>query len=404
MPQPAAASTALTLSRACFVCALTSPGPMSFPARSSPTCPATTTSSPAGAVMPWEYMPSAGEVTALGGMRLSEPDVRELDRLAVDAAGGRGNPARELAGLGHRVHETLHVGLVLLGGQPLAAPGIPLRLADHVAVRRHARFREHTDGPVEAAVRQGQLEVDAVLANHLVPPRHAAGAVRHVVVAQSLVQGDEGRLLAHDDAVAVELGDLIGGGLELMIVLFLGLLEAPLETGRVKIGGVGGDLRAEEVEGDRAVEVQIPLDGRQVDPSVLPDVVRLVLPHQFARALDDTHDARLAHEHVVGFLGEHEATRARERIEAALGQARQLVLAVAIGEEAEHEVGEPVRGLLVEGAEDARLVAVPRAALQQGLRLLPPVATEVRVEEVDHGPEVPSLLHVDLEQVAQVVE
>src|SRR5215468_9704817 len=121
MPQPAAASTALTLSRACFVCAPTSPGPMSFPARSSPTCPATTTSSPAGAVMPWEYSPSAGpssfEVTALGGMRLSEPDVRELDRLAVDAAGRRGNPARELAGLGHRVHETLHVGLVLLGGQ-----------------------------------------------------------------------------------------------------------------------------------------------------------------------------------------------------------------------------------------------------------------------------------------------
>src|SRR5215831_8705061 len=255
MPQPAAASTALTLSRACFVCALTSPGPMSFPARSSPTCPATTTSSPAGAVMPWEYMPSAGEVTALGGMRLSEPDVRELDRLAVDAAGRRGNPARELAGLGHRVHETLHVGLVLLGGQPLAAPGIPLRLADHAAVRRHARFREHADGPVEAAVRQGQLEVDAVLANHLVPPRHAARAVRHVVVAQPLVQGDESRLLAHDDAVAVELGDLIGGGLELMIVLFLGLLEAPLETGGVKIGGVGGDLRAEEVEGDRAVEV-----------------------------------------------------------------------------------------------------------------------------------------------------
>src|SRR5215470_10827361 len=144
MPQPAAASTALTLSRACFVCAPTSPGPMSFPA---------------GAVMPWEYMPSAGpssfEVTALGGMRLSEPDVRELDRLAVDAAGRRGNPARELAGLGHRVHETLHVGLVLLGGQPLAAPGIPLRLADHAAVRRHARFREHADGPVEAAVRQG---------------------------------------------------------------------------------------------------------------------------------------------------------------------------------------------------------------------------------------------------------
>src|SRR5215467_11341073 len=165
IPEPAAASTDRTFSKACFVCATTSPRPTTLPAPSVPTCPATTTSSPAGAVMPWEYMPSAGpssfEVTALGGMRLSEPDILVVDGLAVDAAGGRSNPARELAGLGHRVHETLHVGLVLLRGQPLPAPGIPLRLADHAAVRRHARLRKHADGPMEAAVRQGQLEVDA---------------------------------------------------------------------------------------------------------------------------------------------------------------------------------------------------------------------------------------------------
>src|SRR5215468_11327365 len=111
MPQPAAASTALTLSRACFVCAPTSPGPMSFPARSSPTCPATTTSSPAGAVMPWEYMPSAGpssfEVTALGGMRLSEPDILVVDGLAVDAAGRRSNPASEHVVVDGSENETL---------------------------------------------------------------------------------------------------------------------------------------------------------------------------------------------------------------------------------------------------------------------------------------------------------
>src|SRR5262245_11232447 len=227
---------------------------------------------------------------------------------------------------------------------------------------------------------------------------------RATPVAQSLVQGDEGRLLAHHDPVAVESGDLIGGGLELVVVLLLGLLEAPLEPGGVEVGGVGGDLRAEEVEGDRAVEVQVPLDGAQIDPAVLPEVVRLVLAHQLAGALDDAHDARLPHEHVVRFLGEHEATGARERIEAALGQARELILAVAVGEEAEHEVGEPVRRLLVEGAEDARLVAVSRAALEQRLRFLTPVAAKVGVAEVDHGPEVPSLLHVDLEQVTKVIE
>ena len=112
----------------------------------------------------------------------------------------------------------------------------------------------------------------------------------------------------------------------------------------------------------------------------------------------------LAHEHVVRLLGQHEAAGARERVEAALREARELVLAVAVGEEAEHEERQPVRGLLVEGAEDARLVGVAGAALQQRLRLLAAVAAEVGVEQVDHGPEVPALLDVDLEEVAQVVE
>src|SRR5215467_10773295 len=147
IPVPAAVSTERTFSKACFVCATTSPRPTTLPARSVPTCPATTTSSPAGAVMPWEYMPSAGpssfDVTGFGGMaRLAEPDVLEVDGLAVDPPGGRSDPARECPGLGHGVHEALHEGLVLLGGQPLAVSRIPLRLADHAAVRRHLCLRE----------------------------------------------------------------------------------------------------------------------------------------------------------------------------------------------------------------------------------------------------------------------
>ncbi len=82
----------------------------------------------------------------------------------------------------------------------------------------------------------------------------------------------------------------------------------------------------------------------------------------------------------------------------------QLVLAVAVGEVREHEEREPVGRPLVERAEDARLVAIPRSPLEQRLGLLPAVAAEVGVEEVDHRPEVPALLHVHLEQVAEVVE
>ena len=52
---------------------------------------------------------------------------------------------------------------------------------------------------------------------------------------------------------------------------------------------------------------------------------------------DDADDAGLADEHVVGFLGQHEAAGAGQRIEARLRQRLELILAVAVGEEREHE-------------------------------------------------------------------
>ena len=106
----------------------------------------------------------------------------------------------------------------------------------------------------------------------------------------------------------------------------------------------------------------------------------------------------------MGFLGQHEARRARQRVEARLRQAFQLHLAVAIGEEGEHEERQPVRRLLVEGAEHARLVDIARAALQQALGLLAAVLAEIFVQQVDHGPEMAAFLDVDLEEVAHVVE
>ena len=82
----------------------------------------------------------------------------------------------------------------------------------------------------------------------------------------------------------------------------------------------------------------------------------------------------------------------------------ELELAVAVRERREHEEAEPVFDRVVERREDARLVGVARAAQQKVLRLLASVAAEVRVKEIDHRPEVASLLDVDLEEVAQVVE
>src|SRR4029079_11120684 len=77
---------------------------------------------------------------------------------------------------------------------------------------------------------------------------------------------------------------------------------------------------------------------------------------------------------------------------------------VRSGEEGEHVEGEPVRRRLVEGAEHARLVGVAGAPLQQLLGLLAAIAAEIFLQDVDHGPEMPSFLDIDLQDVAHVVE
>src|SRR6059036_3623732 len=119
---------------------------------------------------------------------------------------------------------------------------------------------------------------------------------------------------------------------------------------------------------------------------------------------EEAHHMFVGESGVGRLFGQHEPTGTRQRVETALGEARELVLAVAVREVREHEVGDPVGRLLVEGAQDARLVRVARAPLEQPLRLLTAVPAEVGVEEVDHRPEVPALLDVDLEEVAQIIE
>ena len=195
-----------------------------------------------------------------------------------------------------------------------------------------------------------------------------------------------------------------------MVVVDLVFEIAALEPGLERVGGVGRQLAAEQVQGQREVEIGPLLHRRQVDDAERAhpcDVVRVVDPglaHRRAGRFEDAADARLADEHVVRFLGQHEPAGARQRVEPRLRQRVQLHLAVAVGEEGEHEEREPIRRRLVERAEQARAVAVARAAAQQVLGLLAPVAAEIFLQQVDHRPQVARLLDIDLEQVAQIVE
>src|SRR6266851_504453 len=135
--------------------------------------------------------------------------------------------------------------------------------------------------------------------------------------------------------------------------------------------------------------------GRPLMPAA--KYVAAALLHHLERAPHHAGDAGVADEHVVRLFGQHELAGARQRIEAALGEALQLELAVAVGEIGEHEERQPVADRLVEGAEDARLVGIAGMARQQLLRLLAPVAAEIGVQQIDHRPEMAALLDIDLE-------
>ena len=70
----------------------------------------------------------------------------------------------------------------------------------------------------------------------------------------------------------------------------------------------------------------------------------------------------------------------------------------------EHVEGEPVGRGLVEGAEDAGIVGVAGAAIEQGFGFFAAVATEIAMEKIDHRPEVAAFFDVDLKNVAEIVE
>ena len=160
-----------------------------------------------------------------------------------------------------------------------------------------------------------------------------------------------------------------------------------------------------QVEALAEPEVDELLDQRQVDAAGFSHVAREAgFLEQLAGAFHDAPHAALADEHVMRFLGQHEARGAGERIERAFGERQQLRLAVPIREHREGEEVEPGVDRLVEGLEHARRVVVAAAALEQRFGFFTAVAAEVRVQHVDHRPEVTALFDVDLEQVAEIVQ
>ncbi len=266
--------------------------------------------------------------------------------------------------------------------------------------------RQRTDVAVEGLVRHAQSRGDAGLGDDLVPALDAGHRILDEVVAQHLVERVQHRHVLLDELAILDLQHLVGLPAQLVVVVALAFFVAAFQARAVEGGGVARLVGAEQVDGHAVVEVQVALDGAQIDDAGRAQarrVVGLQLVHRRAGARDDTRDAALADEHVVRLLGEHEARGARQRVERAFGECIELELAVAVGEVGEHEEAQPVRRRFVEGAEDARVVLVAGAAHQHRIGLLAAVAAEVLVQQIDHRPQVAAFFDVDLVQVAQVV-
>src|SRR5258706_4382188 len=86
-----------------------------------------------------------------------------IDCEVVDAAVGRRDPGRHLAGLDHLLHQALHEAAVALARQPLARALLPRLAADDPAFGRDRYARPGADRAAEAGAPQAELPPHASL-------------------------------------------------------------------------------------------------------------------------------------------------------------------------------------------------------------------------------------------------
>src|SRR5262245_54681512 len=260
------------------------------------------------------------------------------------------------------------------------------------------------DSPVKA--RAGQIESfsQAFLFESLIPARQSALIVFSIFAPQQFVERVTQRRFPVSYLIAFHYGDVHDAFYRDVILMQFLFAVASLKPCREEIGGIRADLASKEVERVSVPEVDVFLDNAERNGSQFARVAVPAFLHQLRRTSDDTLDARLADKHVMRLFGQHEAAGPAQRLEPGLGQRRELVLAVAVGEHCEAEVVQPVAAGLTEGLQNTWFVGCAAASLQQLFRFLSPVAPEVPVQQIDHGPQMPTFFHVHLEEIAQIVE
>src|SRR5262249_62399062 len=135
------------------------------------------------------------------------------------------DPARELAGLEHLMHQTLDELAVALRWQPVILVLVPAGVVDERPARGCLDVLELPDLPMECHMRQLESEVHAGPVDDLVPAVDAALAIGGVVSAQPDAAGGERGVGPAPVLLAAGVEHRRGRALEPPGVLSRGLLE-----------------------------------------------------------------------------------------------------------------------------------------------------------------------------------
>src|SRR6266436_5811685 len=340
-------------------------------------------------------------------LRSIEANVFKVQRLIIHPPRRGSNPIRKLAELDDTAaHERLHEGMILGSRQPLGFTFLPGFLAQNSSFGADKVSREIADFTMEALVGQGQTEGNAGIVDDALPASHAVGNFLDVIITQPLIQSGQRRDRLGKDFFVYDFGHGIFRLAQDVIVFQLGFTEPPFQAAGEIIRSVRRNVRAVEIQSYAVVKIQVLLNRLEIDHAQGAHVGRIIefmFLHHFAGPLNDAADAGFADEHVMGFLGEHEAASARKRNKTGFGERTKLEFAVAIGEEREHIESEPVGSRFVERAENAGIVGVTGAPPEQRFGFLAAIASEIAMRQIDHGPEVAAFFHVDLENISEVV-
>jgi len=101
---------------------------------------------------------------------------------------------------------------------------------------------------------------------------------------------------------------------------------------------------------------------------------------------------------MMSLFGEHKPASARERIKTGFRESAELEFAITVGEKRKHIKSQPVGRRFIESAKDARLSASPERLARSDSAFLAAIATEVAMQQINHGPEMAPFFDIDLKK------